>query len=348
MNIGFYAGSFDPFTFGHLHVIKKSCAIFDKVIVGIGFNLNKKRRYDKERMKSAMEKLFENKGLKNIEVICYNNMTIDTARKYNANILIRGIRNGMDYAYEENIAQINEELAGIDTIYIRAGKYGIVSSSMVSELIQNNQDVTNFVPEEIMNEFSLKKETIVFASQNKHKIEEVKNILPMYNILSLKDINFEGNIVEDGETFEENALIKAKSIIDYLKTKGLSYKVLSDDTGLCINALNGNPGVKSARYSLDHNDKSNREKVFRELKDKEDRTANFTCVMVLMDQEKNYKVGIGQTFGYITQKEYGNTSFGYDCIFFSNDLKITFGEATEEQKNQVSHRARALKNLFNI
>ncbi|MBQ7307155.1 MAG: pantetheine-phosphate adenylyltransferase, partial [Clostridia bacterium] len=206
MNIGFYAGSFDPFTFGHLHVIKKSSAIFDKVVVGIGFNLNKKRRFDKERMKLAMEKCFNNLGLKNVQVVCYMNMTIDTAKKYNANMLIRGIRNGMDYAYEENIAQINEQLTGIDTMYLRAGKYGIVSSSMVYELLQNHQDITNFVPSEIIEEFNLQKQTIVFASQNKHKIEEVKSILPMYNILSLKDIGFNQDIIEDGDTFKDNAL----------------------------------------------------------------------------------------------------------------------------------------------
>lgn len=155
MNIGFYAGSFDPFTYGHLHVVKKSCEILDKVIVGIGINQAKVRRYDSDKMKIAMEKLFNNLGLKNIQVVSYTNLSVDTAKKYNANVLIRGIRNGMDYAYEENLAQINEELSGMDTIYIRSGKYGIVSSSMVYDLINNNRDITKYVPKEIIEAFSL-------------------------------------------------------------------------------------------------------------------------------------------------------------------------------------------------
>lgn len=191
-------------------------------------------------------------------------------------------------------------------------------------------------------------ETIVFASQNKHKIKEVRDILSMYNILPLNEIGFDKDIVEDGDTFEENALIKAREIIKYLKEKKLNYKVLSDDTGLCVDALDGRPGVFSARYTQDHNDKSNRDKIMEELMSKDNRNANFTCVVVLMDGDENYKVGVGKTYGYITTTELGDTSFGYDCIFYSNELKKTFGEATSEEKNSVSHRARAIKNLFNL
>lgn len=150
MNIGFYAGSFDPFTYGHLNVIEKSSKILDKVIVGIGLNMLKSRRFDKEKMKQAMEKVFKNRNLTNVEVICYTNLSVETAKEYNANILIRGVRNGMDYAYEENLAQINEELSNLDTIYIRAGKYGIVSSSMVYDLILNKKDITKYVPQEVI------------------------------------------------------------------------------------------------------------------------------------------------------------------------------------------------------
>ena len=155
MNIGFYAGSFDPFTFGHLNVIEKSSAILDKVIVGIGSNNTKSRRYDKNKMKEAMEKIFAEKGLNNVEVVCYSNLSVDTAKEFGANILIRGIRNGMDYAYEENLAQINYELSGLDTIYIRAGKYGVISSSMVYDLILSGKDVSRYVPQGIIKAFNI-------------------------------------------------------------------------------------------------------------------------------------------------------------------------------------------------
>lgn len=149
MNIGFYAGSFDPFTNGHLHIIKKSAAFFDKVVVGIGIHSSKSRRYNKQEMKEAIEQVLAREELNNVSVIIYDNLTVDAALSHNANYLIRGIRNGMDYEYEENIASINEEVSGLDTIYIRAGKLGTVSSSMVMELFNHNHDISKYVPEEI-------------------------------------------------------------------------------------------------------------------------------------------------------------------------------------------------------
>lgn len=149
MKIGFYAGSFDPFTNGHLHVIKKSSELFDKVIVGIGINSNKARRFDSEVMKNAIEKTLAREGLKNVSVITYSNLSIDIAKEYNSTVFIRGIRNGIDYDYEENIALINEELSGLDTIYVRSGKWGAVSSSMVVEFVKFGKDVSKLVPPEI-------------------------------------------------------------------------------------------------------------------------------------------------------------------------------------------------------
>lgn len=122
MKIGFYAGSFDPFTNGHLHVIKVASQIFDKVIVGIGINSSKSRRFDKNIMKNAIEKVLASNSLTNVSVITYSNLSVDSAIENGANFLIRGIRNGMDYDYEENIALINEEISFLDTIYIRARK----------------------------------------------------------------------------------------------------------------------------------------------------------------------------------------------------------------------------------
>ena len=151
MEIGFYAGSFDPFTNGHLHVIEKSVKIFDKVIIGIGDNPDKKRRFDKSLMKNLIEELLINRKLTNVEVICYENMTVDAAKSNNATFLVRGVRNGIDYDCEENMASINEEVAGIDTIYIRAGKLGNISSSMVMDLLEHGKDVSKYLPKEIIN-----------------------------------------------------------------------------------------------------------------------------------------------------------------------------------------------------
>ena len=150
MKIGFYAGSFDPFTNGHLHVIKVSSEIFDKVIVGIGINNTKIRRFDQNQMKDAIEHVLKRENLNNVSVITYDNLTVDAAKEQNADFLIRGIRNGMDYDYEENIALINQEIADIDTIYVRAGMLGALSSSMVIELLQYGKDVSNLLPPEIL------------------------------------------------------------------------------------------------------------------------------------------------------------------------------------------------------
>lgn len=147
--VGFYAGSFDPFTNGHLHVVKESAKLFDEVIVGIGVNPKKKRRYDKDRMQKAIEKVLSNDNLQNVKVICYDGLSVDAAMKYNATFLLRGIRNGMDYEYEENLASINEEISGLDTLYIRAGKLGHISSSMVMELLENGKEVKKYLPQEV-------------------------------------------------------------------------------------------------------------------------------------------------------------------------------------------------------
>lgn len=150
MEIGFYVGSFDPFTNGHLHVVEKSAKLFDKVIIGIGVHPNKKRRYDKEKMKVAIENVLKRRNLNNVSVICYENLSVDAAMENNATVLVRGIRNGMDYVYEENMASINEEISGLDTIYIRAGALGNISSSFVMELFNNGKDVTKYLPAEII------------------------------------------------------------------------------------------------------------------------------------------------------------------------------------------------------
>ena len=151
MNIGFYAGSFDPFTNGHMHVTEVSSKLFDEVIIGIGINNSKQRRYDVELMKSAIEAALKAKNLTNVKVISYDNLSVDAAISNGASCFIRGVRNGMDYDFEENLASLNEdeELSDLDTIYIRAGKLGYISSTMVQELVTYNRDISKYVPKEI-------------------------------------------------------------------------------------------------------------------------------------------------------------------------------------------------------
>ena len=171
---------------------------------------------------------------------------------------------------------------------------------------------------------------IVLASNNKHKIKEVKDILSNYEILTLNDINYCEEIEENGETFFDNALIKASTIGEYLKNKGLEYDVLADDSGLCCLGLNLEPGVYSARYSGEHdNSKANRDKLINNLKEK-DKKAYFSCTMVLYRADGSYISVEGKTYGTIISEERGDTSFGYDCIFLSDDLGVTFGEANSE------------------
>ena len=188
---------------------------------------------------------------------------------------------------------------------------------------------------------------IVLASNNAHKIKEIKDILNDYEIITLNTIGFFDEIEETGTTYLENALIKAKTISDYLKTKNLDYDVLADDSGLCCDALDGAPGVYSARYASDHDFKLNRDKLISDLKGK-DNTAYFNCTMVLYHIDGTYDEAVGKTYGKIIDEEIGDTSFGYDSIFLSDDLGKTFGEATEEEKNSVSHRFRALKELKKV
>ncbi len=150
MKVGFYAGSFDPFTNGHLHVVKQSIKLFDRVIIGIGINPDKKRRFDSELMKNIIEKVLIHEKLNNVSVITFDNLAVDVALDYNSTFLVRGIRNGMDYQYEENLASANEEISGLDTVYIRSGNLGNISSSMVMELLRNKKDVSKYLPKDIL------------------------------------------------------------------------------------------------------------------------------------------------------------------------------------------------------
>ena len=191
----------------------------------------------------------------------------------------------------------------------------------------------------------MENKTIVVASNNKYKIKEIKEILTQYNVIPMEEIGFNQEIEENGKTFAENALIKANTIHKYLKKSGKDYLVLADDSGLCVDSLNGEPGVYSARYAGEHgNDQANRNKLLKQL-DGKDRTAYFCCTIAIIFPDGKQQVFEGKTYGEITKDEIGENGFGYDCIFYSNDLKKTFGEATESEKNSVSHRSRALEKI---
>ena len=188
--------------------------------------------------------------------------------------------------------------------------------------------------------------TIVLATNNQHKLKEFKELLTDYNILTLNDIKYYDDIEENGQTFLDNALIKARTISNYLKMQGLDYPVIADDSGLCCDALNGEPGVYSARYAGGHdNSQANRDKLRQELTNK-NKDAYFICTIVVYYSDDTYKTFVGKTYGKIIDEEKGNIDFGYDCIFYSNDLNKTFGEANDEEKNKVSHRGRAIKEML--
>lgn len=150
MTTAIYAGSFDPFTTGHLNVLKEAANIFDKVIVVIAVNSEKKRRIDAELMLKGIQNTVSDLiGEDKAKVVKFEGLIADIAREEGTNILIRGIRNGSDYEYEENIAKVNESF-GLKTMYIRAGKYSYVSSSMVMELYKYGKDISAYVPESIL------------------------------------------------------------------------------------------------------------------------------------------------------------------------------------------------------
>ena len=184
---------------------------------------------------------------------------------------------------------------------------------------------------------------IVLATTNQNKIKEYNELMGSeFKFLSLNDIGFNRNIEETGSTCSENAKIKAQMVFEFLEQNNLDYPVLAEDSGLFVSALGGEPGIYSARYAGDHNDASNRKLILEKLGDRLDRSAYFECVICYM-YENELKLFMGRAFGEITEEERGKTDFGYDCIFYSSDLRKTFGEATSEEKDRVSHRAKAVE-----
>ncbi len=182
-------------------------------------------------------------------------------------------------------------------------------------------------------------QTIVAATGNAHKLREIRAIFAGVNILSEREAGFAGEIEETGGTFLENALIKARAVC---KATGLP--ALADDSGLCVEALGGAPGVRSARYS-GGGDAENRALLLKNLAGTADRRAHFACAVALVFPDGREVTAEGRTEGEILSEERGSNGFGYDPLFYSTDLEKSFAEADEAEKNAVSHRGRALKAL---
>lgn len=187
---------------------------------------------------------------------------------------------------------------------------------------------------------------LIVASNNQHKITEIKKNLENLDmqVLSLKDAGLNIDVVEDGKTFEENAYKKAKEVFNIVRD---AY-VLADDTGLMVDALDGAPGVYSARFSGEGaTSEKNNAKLLHLLKgtDDKDRGAKFVCVMVLIMGENRIVKVRGEIKGRILKEPRGENNFGYDPLFYVQEYDKTFAEMSIEEKNSVSHRGRALEKL---
>lgn len=187
---------------------------------------------------------------------------------------------------------------------------------------------------------------IIVASNNKKKIDEIKNILKDLNIeiLSLKDIELDIDVEETGKTFKDNALIKALEINRITNTP-----VLSDDSGLEVFALDKKPGVYSARYAgLDKNDEDNNDLLLKNLKGVQDRSAQYVCAIALVINQSEYYIEEGFLKGEIINERKGYNGFGYDPIFYLKEYNQTTAEISPELKNKISHRAKALEKIMKV
>lgn len=187
---------------------------------------------------------------------------------------------------------------------------------------------------------------LIVASNNEHKISEIKRILKEFpiNILSLKEAGINIDVEENGNTFMENAHIKAEEIYKIVNDA----MVIADDSGLMVDILNGEPGVYSARYAGEHgNDEKNNKKLLKNLNGIkfEDRKAKFVCAMELIVDDKKTISVEGEVHGYIIENLCGEDGFGYDPLFYIPQFEKTFAQMSMDEKNKISHRGKALKKL---
>jgi len=186
---------------------------------------------------------------------------------------------------------------------------------------------------------------IVLATKNRHKLLEFRNIFPEIEIVSLSDTNFNSEIKEDGNSFIENSLKKAKAIYEHIKLP-----VLADDSGICVETLNGEPGINSARFGGDNlTDKDRYTLLLSKLNKNIKNPASFVCALSLYINPNRIYVVQEEIRGEITFEPKGINGFGYDPIFYIPQFKKTMAELSEQQKNKISHRAKAalmLKKIF--
>ena len=185
---------------------------------------------------------------------------------------------------------------------------------------------------------------IVFATNNQHKLQEIRDILGSgYEVVSLKEIGCDVDIPETGNTLEENALQKAQYVYDHYHLS-----CFADDTGLEVEALNGAPGVYSARYAGDaHNSEANMQKLLQDMEGMENRKARFRTVFALIVNGKEHLFE-GIVKGEITKHRHGTSGFGYDPVFIPEGYTQTYAEMGSELKNKISHRAVATDKLCNF
>lgn len=192
---------------------------------------------------------------------------------------------------------------------------------------------------------------LVIASNNKKKIKELKSIVENlgWDVKSLSDENIDIEVNEDGLTFEANAEKKAREIYNFLVKRGdKDFAVLSDDSGLEVDYLNGEPGVYSARYAGEHgNDAANNRKLLENLRDAKgkDRRGRFVCAIAFIGIDGKSSIVRGTVEGLIMEELNGEGGFGYDPLFYYEPARKTFAELEASEKNKISHRANALKEI---
>ena len=181
---------------------------------------------------------------------------------------------------------------------------------------------------------------LVIASNNEGKKREINQLLEGVKLLTLKDISFFDEIAEPFQTFEENAFAKASTIYKFC-----SKNVFADDSGICVNELNGNPGVDSAHFSGSRDDDKNLQKLLNDLEGKASRSAYYKAVICLIWEDETYFFE-GICNGNIIDKPRGDGGFGYDPIFVPEGYNETFGELSLEIKNSISHRGKAIRSMM--
>ena len=185
---------------------------------------------------------------------------------------------------------------------------------------------------------------LIIASNNNHKLIEIKAILGglFEEILSMREAGIEHETIEDGSSFMENAVKKAKEIAEL---SGCC--ALADDSGICVDALDGAPGIYSARFCGHHgDDEANNRLLLKKLEGREDRGAHYTCAIALVYPDGRQVCAEGYMYGQIGREEKGENGFGYDPLFFLPEYGCTAAQLSPEQKNQISHRASALHALL--